>query len=727
MPPGTRSHRVRFGVFLVDFAASELLKNGVRLRLPEQAMQILEALVETPGEVVSREDLRQRLWPADTFVDYNHGLNVMVNKLREVLGDSAKAPVYIETVPRRGYRFVAPVVPVAPGPPVTARPELVTPPAPDPPPDPPQPPARQPALPVPLPTRPWIAIAAALVFVLAAGALLRSRPGTASSAGPPPRVLPVTAFSGSKDFPAFSPDGSQIVFAWVGPGSETVTARDSNRSRNIYIKVVDSGEPLRLTASPYSELLPAWSPDGRQIAFLRREPDGDAVYLIPALGGAERRIGRAGVGIAWTPDSKNLVLASAPDALGRSHLVLRDPQTGSERALTQPGAFSDSFPAVSPDGRTIAFIRSWSASARDLMQVPIDGGEPRRLTHGNRPVWGCTWAPDGRSIIYSSNGGDGDFLWRVPASGGPPEHVAIDAKSAYYPSASRTGNRLVFTELYQDSNLYLYQGEGFRQSVPLLRSTREDHSPVFSPDAQWIAFVSKRTGSDEIWVARSDGSSPMQLTRFQGPATGSPRWSPDGTVIVFDSRAAASPDIYTIGRDGTGLRQRTSDASEETRPAFSSDGKWIYFHSNRSGSHQIWKMPAGGGEPRQITRGGGFDLFESPDGKRLYYTKAGRGIWTVPVEGGPETLVPGLENAGLWRSWAVTPRGLYYTSRDSDQQPVDLRLYSFASARSETLLQLKSEPLWLTPGLSVSADGASLLYAQLDHAVNDILLIDHFR
>src|SRR5438876_6920551 len=101
--------RVRFGAFEAALATGELRKNGARIRLQEQPFQVLVFLLERPGEVVTREDLRQKLWPADTFVDFDHSLNTAVNKLREALGDSASSPRYVETLARRGYRFLAPV------------------------------------------------------------------------------------------------------------------------------------------------------------------------------------------------------------------------------------------------------------------------------------------------------------------------------------------------------------------------------------------------------------------------------------------------------------------------------------------------------------------------------------------------------------------------------------------------------------------------------------------
>ncbi len=709
--PGAAQHSVRFGVFEADFESGELRKGGVRLRLPGQALEILQALIECPGELVTREGLRDRLWPGDTFVDFDHGLNVMVNKLRDVLGDSAKAPCYVETVPRRGYRFIAPLAAWAKTPPAPAVARLV--------------PVNG-ASPKASHRRRRLWWAVPVLGILATGVwMIVPRPAVPQISS----VVPITTFPGSKDFASFSPDGNQVAFAWVGPQAAGSAGRDNGRNRHIYVKLIDAGEPLRLTHAPDDELLPAWSPDGRHIAFLRKEGARQSVYLVPALGGTERRICEAGTGLAWSPDGKTLAIASPPDARGRNHIVLHSLQRGEERSLTRPEPYSDSFPAFSPDGRTVAFLRSFSISAREVMTVAASGGEPARLTFDERPVWGLAWTADGREIVYSANRGGAEALWRVRRAGGPPQRVMVTSQTAVYPAISRQGTRLAYTEEFNDSNIYLYAGPRFAASSALAHSTREDHSPQFSPDGERVVFVSRRTGSDEIWVTRRGGGSPAQLTSFAGPATGSPRWSPDGRWIAFDSRAGGSADIYIVDPEGAGLRRLTTESSEDVLPAWSGDGRRLYFASNRGGDRQIWKLSLEGESPAQVTRGGGYECFESPDGKLLYFTRdrGVAGIWSVSVNGGEEKPVPELAPAGYWRSWGVNREGLYFVSKEEPGSGRAIRMFHFATRRITQLLKVGHEPLWLQGGLALSQDGRWLLYAQLDHAVNDLMLIENFR
>jgi Tol biopolymer transport system component len=163
-------------------------------------------------------------------------------------------------------------------------------------------------------------------------------------------------------------------------------------------------------------------------------------------------------------------------------------------------------------------------------------------------------------------------------------------------------------------------------------------------------------------------------------------------------------------------------------PSWSPDGNWIYFKSDRSGSDQIWKMKAAGGDATQLTRDGASEGFASPDGKLVYFTKRAWGaIWTVPVDGGPEKPLPGLEHFDkVFRSWGVNDKGIYFISRqDAPRQTI--RFFSFAARQVASLVTLNKEPIWDYPDVVLSNDGRRLLAACLDQEVNDLMLIENFH
>jgi len=431
-----------------------------------------------------------------------------------------------------------------------------------------------------------------------------------------------------------------------------------------------------------------------------------------------------------------LAMAGLPGESGG--IFLLSFKTGERRQLTSPHSYFDSLPVFSPDGRWVAFTRDFGFSAREIFVIAAHGGTAKQLTFDREPTYGATWTADSREIVFASNRGiGGESLWRVAAKGGAPVRLSATLQGGFYPSISRQGNRLVYTESFKDTNIYAYEGPGFgSQPVPgrfggwkgLILSSRRDDSPNISPGGERIAFASKRTGNEEIWGCDRNGGRLVQLTSFKGPGTGTPRWSPDGRWIAFDSLAAGNPNIYVIDANGGAPRRLTTGHSGNFMPSWSPDGNWLYFKSDRSGSDQLWKIRVAGGVPTQLTHGGASEGFASPDGKLVYFTKRDWGaIWTVPVDGGPEKPLPALERFDkIFRSWGITHQGIYFISRE-DAPHQTIRFFSFATRQIASLVMLDKEPIWDYPDVALSRDGRRLLSACLDQEVNDLMLIENFH
>jgi Tol biopolymer transport system component/DNA-binding winged helix-turn-helix (wHTH) protein len=724
---------VRFGVFEVDLRAEELRKNGSKIRLRGQPFQVLAMLLERPGEIVTREELQQKLWPEGTFVDFDHSLNTAINKIREVLGDSAENPRFVETLPRRGYRFVAAVESAAQDintEIVSSGSEVLTelkPAGGD-----EEPPAEKdtPVIRTRWSAR-WVWPAAICVLVIGAVAwFYLSRLG--SETLPPMKVIRLTSFPGQETEPALSPDGKMVAFVWNG---------EKEDNWDIYVMLVDAGTPLRLTSDPGDDFSPAWSPDGRFIAFCWASKEHTDIYTVPSLGGPERRleaenpsIGGGPWSLDWSPDGKVLAV-SEPSLPGMpSSIFLLTIENGKKRQLTFPSAaLGDVHPAFSPDGRTLAFTRSIGITKLDIFGVPILGGEPRRLTLNESSVTSA-WTPDGQGIVFAS-WMDGIMfvpkLYKVPAQGGTPVPLTTGGQFGSSPSISHHGDRLVYSEGIYDTDIWQIDLPGRREDPRppkrLITSSQRDDAPHFSPDGEKIAFNSNRSGSYEIWICDSGGRTPSQLTFFGKPIqTGTPRWSPDGKLIAFDSRPKGLSDIFVINADGGSPRCLTEESFDDLVPSWSRDGRWIYFGSDRGGKGdwQVWKIPVEGGKAVQVTKKGGLEGAESFDGKFVYYSKEGYDeIWRVPASGGEETLfLHDIE----WRYWAVAEKGIYFIARE-DRNPF-IYFMNFATRHVSRVIGLEKKLATdAARGLALSPDGHSLLCTLVEQDSSDIMLIENFR
>jgi Tol biopolymer transport system component len=440
--------------------------------------------------------------------------------------------------------------------------------------------------------------------------------------------------------------------------------------------------------------------------------------------------------VDWSPDGKSLTTSERPSPEGPSVVILISLAGDAKRRLTSPPSNSrgDTDPAFSPDGRAIAFRRTISDYVEDIYTVPVAESPDavKRVTFDNRGIGGHAWAADGMSIIAASTRAAATHsLWRFPLSGGTPSRLTGAGIVAIRPAVSRSGDRLAFESLINDSNIWELDTGSGAPAKRIIASTMLDTSPQYSPDGRRIAFRSNRTGSDEVWIADADGSNPRQVTHFNGPLSGSPRWSPDGTLLAVESRQGANADIYIVSLDGAQLRRFTSEPSHEEVPSWSRDGKFIYFASDRGGRFEVWKQPVAVGEARQITRNGGFAAFESADGKELYYARGSPlgGIFRVPVEGGAETPVLPELGGSLWGNWALGRHGIWYLEHRNDVRPLvaAIMFLDFGTGSRREIGRTTAVPAVWDSGLAVAPDERRIAYAQVDRAGSNIFIVDSFR
>jgi Tol biopolymer transport system component len=316
-----------------------------------------------------------------------------------------------------------------------------------------------------------------------------------------------------------------------------------------------------------------------------------------------------------------------------------------------------------------------------------------------------------------------DTRFRGREAGTPP----FTAQEAYWPAISRSGNRLAYERWFFDFNIWRVSlattGVASGPPTRLITSTLHDSAAQYSPNGKRIAFESTRSGVLGIWVSDADGSNTQELFSQAGTSCGTPRWSPDGQRIAFDYSANGNVNIFVMRSSAGKPIRLTTDSAYDAAPSWSRDGKWVYFTSRRTGRDEVWKVPAGGGEVGQVTRNGGGTAFESPDGKFVYYTKGdySGSLWKMQVTGGEESLVlPSV----VARAFFPVNEGIYFIPEPGTDRKSSIQFLSFATAQVKVIAWLSAKP---GEGLSISPDGHSFLFSQIDKADSDLMLVENFH
>jgi Tol biopolymer transport system component len=531
---------------------------------------------------------------------------------------------------------------------------------------------------------------------------------------------------GAKAYPAFSPDGRRLAYSARATSSKAETF-------HLFVRDVAAGTAQPLTTGPSSDVSPVWSPDGARIAFVRMDGGQAECVVISASGSGEERKfpGCAAPGdetqplpaVSWMHDGQSLVVVESvekqPSAL--AVLSLGD---GAFRPLTHPPAgMDDSTPAVSPDGNTLAFVRSTSADGADIYLCDLAGANPRRLTFDDRPIRGIAWTRDGQDLLYTGQRIGGWRVWRMPVYGGSPRDLIIAGHQAWYVAVAPTGNRLVYTESSTVSSIWRAvlgaSGQDDRHAV--IRSSGSEKGPRYSPDGNRIADISDQTGNDEIWLSDSDGGNRVQVTGFKGADLARIRWSPDGKRLIFDASGAQGSDLYVVEAAAAGRPVRVQLGA--LNGSWSHDGKSIYFQSQ----NRIWKSAANGGNPHQLAGMIGVGQpVESADGQYIYFRRS-RTFWRMPVDGGvqEEAIVP--DHDLLWSTTLQpTRRGVYYIEFERSAGEPVVSFYDYAEKKSSVVFQMKGGDRNNTT-YSISPDGKYILYSKVDQSQTNIEAIENFR
>ena len=686
--------RIRFGVFEADLQSKELFKEGKRVPLANQSFVALAALLEHPGQLVSREELRKRLWPDGRVVEFEQGLNAIINRLRDAMGDGPAGAGLIETLPRRGYRFIGTLQ----GQGVSearkrARTKIIV---------------------------YGLAIGMCALASLAAVLLaVRRHPQTGDLNPTDLRLRPLTSLEGREVAPQFLSRRGELLFAWNGDA--TTPGRF-----DLYIRGIDSERLLRITHHPASALHAALAPDGKRIAVARRSENDTGVYLVSLAGGQEHLLAQADflnesfMQLSWSPDARQVAYATQ-ESDGWSHIQLSGVPGPGKRELANPAGCADAgLPAFSPDGRRLAFICTSSVAVYNVYVTDLVGDPPRPLLSLQGNPQGLAWTAAGDALIVANESATDSGIWRITLDGHSSR--LLHSEGPLGPGIAVSPRRIAFVR--ESHVIDIWRADLTAPSTAsgnLISSTRTQLVPAYSPDGSRIAFESTRSGSPEIWLADADGRNPVRLTSFNGPQTGAPSWCSDGRRIAFDSRASGTSAIYLLDLFEGRPQRLESSQSNLSLPVWSSDCRWIIASNGRQ---VIYRVPANGGAAEQFTEKRSYRAVVT--GPRVIFNVAGESgvaLWSKPIVGGVESPLEGMVPLRYSDSWTATPRGVYYTASGAGSASVGF--YDFATRQAHTIRPLDGPPVALGGlGIAVSADQRWLLYTRSDRSEGDIMMIE---
>ena len=719
-----------FGPYRLDPAGHKLTRGNQIVALTPKAFDTLVLLVRNSGRLVEKDELIDVLWP-DTFVEEG-SLSNNIFLLRKALGENT---AYIETVPRRGYRFVG-TVRRLPANELELRDAIA--------PTPTQVKDKSPSR-----LRRW-RVGAGIFFGLACAFLLtlvyaefwtHRELGTLTA-------VPFAAYQGIQSCPSFSPDGSQIAFSWDGDLESQLPRSgyllSGSQSEELYVKVIGHENVVRLTHQPSEWICPTWSPDGTQIAFHRVSGTDTGLYVVPALGGPERKLRSTTrshwfevVPISWSPDGKWIAYVDALPGDER-RLYLLSIETLERKEVPHPeGCLADWLPAFSHSGKQLAYfcLQNPNNFVNGLYVLDISVGSPKLLARIDG-YWGPgqpAWTADDKGLVFANpqygTAGMGSRLYEITLRDGALTKLPL-AQNAYQPAISFKGDKLAFVNTISDGHMEIWRKDLLNPQTPGLRlipSSLEQREEEYSPDGKHIAFVSQRSGSNEVWVSDTNGQNLVQISNLKDPRTGGPHWSPDSQKVLFYSPQRGRGEAYIADISERMPRKLNTNIPAIAFPTWSHDGEWIYFLS-MGAKPGMYRCSSNGGNAFLLLSLPAGDLGENPqesfDKETVYFARV---AFDTPLEmislrrPDPISAVKGMPRVLNLFAWTVVREGIYFVPADA---PKSVRYFDFKTNKVREILSMEKD---FGYGLSVSQDRRSILYSQTDEVNSNVMVVENFQ
>jgi len=638
--PDTR----RFGIFELDLRAGELRRNGLKIKLQDQPLQVLVLLLRRPGEVVTREEVRNQLWPADTFVDFDHSLNAAIRRLRDALGDSAENPTFVETVARRGYRFLAPV--------------SIAPP---------------------------------------------NGNGT-------PAIHPVSVETAVKN--------AAFHRHWVWAGVSGVLLLLVGLTVGFYFarRQPAPGRTSRLTANPVDDpvIAAAISRDGRYLAF----SDQSGFYLRQIDTGETHSLslpdGLLPNSISWFPDNVHMMLGLYSNTNRDSSVWEISTLGGSARKLMDEGEY----PAVSPDGKDVAFIAGKPLHQR-IWIAQTNGEQSRQLSGEDGDLFGrIGWSPDGKTIAYTT----AKFTYGYGAKGriavvDVPKNAAQSVQPSIVLSlfgldaalAWASDGRLIYTQAeprprQADSNLWSIRlNRHFEPTGSPVRLTNDQGNVMAisaSADGKRVAYI-KGVPEPDVYVARIQSSGTLEEPRritLDDHRDMPYDWTPDNKEVIFVSDRTGTFDIYKQRVDQTVPELLVSGAQQSVLPRLSPDGSQIFYLLYPTWGEPdfevpLMRVPLGGGTPQQIAKAkwiSNHQCSRAPSNVCVYSVVADDGLTFFrfdPLKGSGAQVFQLKDELSQMYNWSLSPDGttLAIAKGKFGQDEPRIRLVSLTGAPERSL------------------------------------------